>query len=135
MDELYMYDFKAHTWTFINPRGKKPAPRYLHTAVVVGDAMLVFGGTDKNAGDVWSFSFKKSAWTRLSHVSFWALTAGILDPALDISQVSSMRSSAYKQCLLSLLPADCHTACTWLCNVCQLHFHNCFCKPGEYSPY
>jgi len=31
--------------------------------------MLVFGGTEKTAGDVWSFSFKKLSWTRLSHVS------------------------------------------------------------------
>lgn len=68
MDELYMYDPLKQTWTSISPRGKKPAPRYLHSAVVVGDAMLVFGGTEKTAGDVWSFSFKKLAWTRLSHV-------------------------------------------------------------------
>lgn len=68
MDELYVYDPKEHVWTFISPRGKKPAPRYLHTAVVVADAMLVFGGTQKTAGDVWSFNFKKMTWTRLSQV-------------------------------------------------------------------
>lgn len=68
MDELYVYNPEEHAWTFIRPRGKKPAPRYLHTAVVAADAMLVFGGTEQTAGDVWSFSFKKLAWTRLSHV-------------------------------------------------------------------
>ena len=69
MDEVYVFDPEKHSWTFINARGKKPAPRYLHTAVVVNGAMLVFGGTEKTAGDVWSFSFKKLSWTRLSHVS------------------------------------------------------------------
>ena len=68
MDELYMYNPEQHAWKFVSPRGKKPAPRYLHTAVVVADAMLVYGGTEQTAGDVWSFSFKKLAWTRLSHV-------------------------------------------------------------------
>ncbi|KAA6426624.1 MAG: hypothetical protein FRX49_03734 [Trebouxia sp. A1-2] len=67
MDEVYTYDPGKHSWTFINARGKKPAPRYLHSAVVVNNAMLVFGGTEKTAGDVWSFSFKKLSWTRLSH--------------------------------------------------------------------
>ena len=64
-----MYDPEKHSWTFMNARGKKPTPRYLHSAVVVDNAMLVFGGTEKTAGDVWSFSFKKLSWTRLSHVS------------------------------------------------------------------
>ena len=68
MNELYVYNHEKHAWAFVSPRGKKPAPRYLHTAVVVADAMLVFGGTQKTAGDVWSFSFRKLAWTRLSHV-------------------------------------------------------------------
>ena len=69
MDEVYVFDPEKHSWTFINARGKKPAPRYLHTAVAVNGAMLVFGGTEKTAGDVWSFSFNKLSWTRLSHVS------------------------------------------------------------------
>ncbi|DBA83936.1 TPA: Kelch motif, variant 3 [Trebouxia sp. C0004] len=69
MDEVYMYDPEKHSWTFINGRGKKPIPRYLHSAVVVDNAMLVFGGSEKTAGDVWSFSLKKLSWTRLSHVS------------------------------------------------------------------
>ena len=68
MDELYVYDPKEHVWTLISPQGKKPAPRYLHTAVVVEDAMLVFGGTKKTDGDVWSFSFKKTTWSRLAQV-------------------------------------------------------------------
>ena len=69
MDEVYVYQPETHAWRFVNVRGKKPSPRYLHTAVAVEHSMLVFGGTDKNAGDVWSFNFIKLAWTRLSHVS------------------------------------------------------------------
>lgn len=95
MDELYVYDPKEHIWTFISPRGKKPAPRYLHTAVVVGDAMLVFGGTKKTAGDVWSFSFRKTAWTRLSQVwtSRHHMSAQRLFPMNSSSQPSAWRAS------------------------------------------
>ena len=68
LDEVWRYDPADSTWTFINVKGKKPEPRYLHTAVAVQDAMLVFGGTKKTAGEVWSFSFRKLVWSKLSNV-------------------------------------------------------------------
>lgn len=58
------------SWTYVNVKGKRPSPRYLHSAVVVQDALLVFGGTLKTAGDVWSFSFKKHVWSKLANVSY-----------------------------------------------------------------
>ena len=68
MDELYVFDLKSHTWEHIVPKGSKPAARYLHTAVVIKDAMVIFGGSDPALGDVWSFNFKSRRWTQLSKV-------------------------------------------------------------------
>ena len=68
MDELYAFDLKAHTWELIVPKGSKPAARYLHTAVVIKDAMVIFGGSESALGDVWSFDFKSRRWTQLSKV-------------------------------------------------------------------
>ena len=68
MDEMYAFDLKAHTWELIAPKGPKPAARYLHTAVVIKDAMVIFGGSESALGDVWSFNFKSRRWTQLSKV-------------------------------------------------------------------
>lgn len=68
MDELYAFDLKSLTWECIVPKGSRPAARYLHTAVVIKDAMVVFGGSDSALGDVWSFSFESRRWTQLSKV-------------------------------------------------------------------
>lgn len=68
MDELYVFDLKKHTWELVVPKGSKPAARYLHTAVVVKDAMVIYGGSESALGDVWSFDFKSRRWTQLSKV-------------------------------------------------------------------
>ena len=68
MDELYMFDLQTHAWELIIPKGAKPAARYLHTAVLIKDTMVIFGGNDKASGDVWSFKFKSRRWTQLSKV-------------------------------------------------------------------
>ena len=63
-----MFDIASQTWELIVPKGPKPSARYLHTAVLVKDSMVVFGGNDKNNGDVWSFNFSNRRWTQLSKV-------------------------------------------------------------------
>ena len=101
MDDIWRYDPADNAWTFINVKGKKPEPRYLHTAVVVQDAMLVFGGTKKTAGEVWSFSFRKLAWSKLSNVS-----------CLLVSKVARSSSAlemrlVFSKCLQLLQGCDC----------------------------
>ena len=68
MDELHMLDLSTNTWTSVSPSGKKPGARYLHSAVMINDAMVVYGGNDKACGDVWSFNITKRAWTKLADV-------------------------------------------------------------------
>ena len=53
----------------MQPKGSRPSARYLHSAVVVGETMVVFGGYLEWQGDVWSFSFSSRRWTKLSEVS------------------------------------------------------------------
>ena len=69
MDELHMLDLKSGTWTSITTKGSKPAARYLHTAVLIDDAMVVYGGNNKACGDVWSFNLTQRSWTKISEVS------------------------------------------------------------------
>lgn len=68
MDELHMLDLDTNTWTSVSTKGPRPAARYLHTAVLIDDAMLVYGGNSKTLGDVWSFNLTQRAWTKLSKV-------------------------------------------------------------------
>ncbi len=69
MDDLWAFDFKHKTWSLITPKGAdKPAARYLHTTVLVGDSMVLYGGNQEHLGDVWSFHFHNLSWTRLSEV-------------------------------------------------------------------
>ena len=67
--DLWNFDLRQHSWTRVQPRGTRPSARYLHSAVVIGDAMVVFGGFLEWQGDVWSFSFSSQRWTKLSEVS------------------------------------------------------------------
>ncbi len=86
MDELYMFDIKSHSWEFVLPKGQRPGARYLHSAVVVGDSMVIFGGNDKASGDVWSFNFATRRWKLLSKVQlFVAELAMMLSCALQIA--------------------------------------------------
>ncbi len=86
MDELYMFDIKSHSWEFVLPKGQRPAARYLHSAVVVGDSMVIFGGNDKASGDVWSFNFATRRWKLLSKVQpFVAYLAMTLSCASQIT--------------------------------------------------
>jgi hypothetical protein len=66
----------ARSWVQLLPAGGPPTPRYLHTAVYdpTSDSMIVFGGSDCNAGylnDVWILSNANGlggspVWTQLA---------------------------------------------------------------------
>ena len=68
MDELHKLDLTSGTWSLVSTKGPKPAPRYLHTAVLIGNSMVIYGGNNKACGDVWSFNLVEQSWTKLSEV-------------------------------------------------------------------
>ena len=52
------------TWTFVED-GAQPPPRYDHSAAVVGDTMVIYGGrnsTHQFINDVWVFDFTTMLW-------------------------------------------------------------------------
>lgn len=64
--DLWAYDIDLRVWQNLKSKSRDiPAPRWLHTAVAVGEKMVVFGGvsySDIILGDVWMFDVKKLQW-------------------------------------------------------------------------
>ena len=75
-NEFYCYDTKAMEWSPIHCKGKEskynesPPPRHSHTAIVVGNEMIIFGGTTSNGrimfDDTWTFNFCDMRWSQIS---------------------------------------------------------------------
>ena len=59
-NEVWRYHFKEGKWEIVVAMGKlKPEPRAGHSAIIYGDAMVVFGGKDdenNKLNDLWVFS-------------------------------------------------------------------------------
>lgn len=72
MDELWKFKIATRQWKKQNKQTAKrvawPAPRSLHSAVVVSNRMLVYGGNAPGLGDVWSFDFVQRSWLLLAEV-------------------------------------------------------------------
>lgn len=60
-DELWRFDLRAYTWRHIAPANQAPPKRALHSAVVIGDAMYVYGGLE--LADTWRYDFGPKTWT------------------------------------------------------------------------
>ena len=49
-------------------RGKKPPPRYRHTAIMCNQSMIIFGGVDTQKtrfNDIFTYEFDKRKWTNI----------------------------------------------------------------------
>eukprot|EP00438_Fugacium_kawagutii_P002832 Skav214118 [mRNA] locus=scaffold1185:476168:477265:- [translate_table: standard] len=65
-DLLWSFDLKANQWIEIKPEGPMPSKRHCHSALCIGDQMLVFGGhgwredleSDGSNNDLWSYALK-----------------------------------------------------------------------------
>jgi len=64
--DLWAYDVEIKRWFSIKSESPKiPAPRWLHSAVVIGDRMIIFGGvsySDIILGDIWVFNPDDNTW-------------------------------------------------------------------------
>ena len=61
--ELWRFDLRAYTWQQVRPVGTIPPKRALHGAVVLGDAMYVYGGLE--LADTWRYDFGPATWSLL----------------------------------------------------------------------
>jgi hypothetical protein len=67
-NDLWKYDNKVNTWTQIYPGGPTPSGRWGHSADVIGNRMLVFGGNTAGVvpvNEVWSLDFSTTTWQLL----------------------------------------------------------------------
>jgi len=69
-NDMWVYSSLGNKWTQLYPGGTLPAPRYGHTATVVGENMYVFGGNANNTlkNDMWAYSFAFNVWQKLAPV-------------------------------------------------------------------
>jgi F-box protein 42 len=73
-DELHIYNFTSNRWALVIGSINSPFPTAGHSASIVGDSMVVFGGRIFNqteqsyplSNDVWLFDFKSQEWTEVS---------------------------------------------------------------------
>jgi len=64
MDDFYRYDLNMRSWKMM-VADETPTPRYLHTAVVIGEKMVIFGGINRKKvilADVWIFDTETEKW-------------------------------------------------------------------------
>lgn len=64
-NDVKRFDPDTRIWLNM-PKGNAPKPMYLHTSVVYGDQMLVFGGSiGKDTNDLYSFNLRQRVWDKI----------------------------------------------------------------------
>eukprot|EP00349_Pseudokeronopsis_sp_Brazil_P011736 CAMPEP_0202978888 /NCGR_PEP_ID=MMETSP1396-20130829/85186_1 /ASSEMBLY_ACC=CAM_ASM_000872 /TAXON_ID= /ORGANISM="Pseudokeronopsis sp., Strain Brazil" /LENGTH=156 /DNA_ID=CAMNT_0049718061 /DNA_START=601 /DNA_END=1068 /DNA_ORIENTATION=+ len=70
VNEIFRYFFSENKWEKVMVMGGElPSPRAGHSAVMIGDSMLIFAGKDngdQRLNDLWEFSFNTYEWTYLA---------------------------------------------------------------------
>ncbi|MBA0787689.1 hypothetical protein Gotri_027206 [Gossypium trilobum] len=68
LNDLHVLDLRTMRWTSPTVRGHIPVPRDSHSAVAIGNKLVVYGGDcgDRYHGDVDVFDMDNSTWSRLA---------------------------------------------------------------------
>ncbi|TYJ11788.1 hypothetical protein E1A91_A11G300500v1 [Gossypium mustelinum] len=68
LNDLHVLDLRTMRWTSPQVRGHIPAPRDSHSAIAIGNKLVVHGGDcgDRYLGDVDIFDMDTSTWSRLA---------------------------------------------------------------------
>ena len=70
LNDIWIYDYVANTWTAVTSTGEAPPARGGHSMAYdpVEDKVVLFGGTDSNTyfDDTWVFDFATSTWTQVT---------------------------------------------------------------------
>jgi hypothetical protein len=70
--DVWMFDIPTGSWEFVTPTSSaSPPPRFDHTATLVGDTMVVYGGRSGKEilGDMWAFDIPSRRWTHVASPS------------------------------------------------------------------
>ena len=78
LNDLYVYNGDKHEWKCLNDNiaGTKPEPRAWHTTNVIGQQILLFGGTNGRYSffnDLWILDTKQSFWFKVMFFCFFLL--------------------------------------------------------------
>ena len=67
LNDLHVLDLRTMRWTSPQVRGHIPVPRDSHSAVAIGNKLVVYGGDcgDRYHGDVDMFDMETSTWSRV----------------------------------------------------------------------
>jgi hypothetical protein len=65
-DELWRFDLATNAWTHLEPTGKTPGARFLHSMAAIGHHIYIFGGNLPGQGDVWAYNTKANTWEQLA---------------------------------------------------------------------
>jgi len=70
LNDVWVYDYLANTWTSVTSTGAAPPARGGHAMAYdpVQDKIVLFGGTDSSTyfNDTWVFDFTTSTWTQVT---------------------------------------------------------------------
>ncbi|KAL6488156.1 hypothetical protein MHYP_G00047820 [Metynnis hypsauchen] len=79
-NDLWKFNPEAFSWKKVEPKGKGPCPRRRQCCCMVGDRIILFGGTRKTAQ-------KHDVSTLMLHILFWIIhmLSGKLQTGLDMS--------------------------------------------------
>ncbi|XP_022744143.1 rab9 effector protein with kelch motifs-like [Durio zibethinus] len=68
LNDLHVLDLRTMRWTSPQVRGHIPVPRDSHSAVAIGNKLIVYGGDcgDRYHGDIEMFDMDTSTWSRLA---------------------------------------------------------------------
>jgi Rab9 effector protein with kelch motifs len=68
LSDLWRFDLTTHKWTKLRPIGRKPEARVYHTATVVRDAMIIYGGLDGKQcfSNMFLYNFHANTYTELN---------------------------------------------------------------------
>jgi hypothetical protein len=63
--DVFVLDIEKNEWSHVAPTGPVPPHRWGHSATVVGDKIVMFGGSGKNIlyDDVWIFDTATNTWS------------------------------------------------------------------------
>ncbi|CAK9103053.1 unnamed protein product, partial [Durusdinium trenchii] len=67
LSDTFHLDLRSSEWSKKTPPGEVPGGRGSHSAVLWGDAMVIFGGTDggKCFNDTWTWSLRSEEWQQV----------------------------------------------------------------------
>jgi len=92
VDDVHAFDCELNLWFPMQTSGKPPAPRQGHSAVILGDKMVVFGGSRRRVwfNDVHVLDVKTLRWTALENVQGVAPAARSYHNAVALSENSML---------------------------------------------